>query len=124
MPEESNADRLVQLNVQVPYRVRQALRERYIETGEGQSAFARRAITRQLEEDARQGDGKSIPDLLKAVLRLSAEEQAILDEHIASYNMTMGELVGSLESSDLPAARGIAAKLEGYAASDGEEDEA
>ena len=49
MPEDEN--RLVQMNVQVPYWVRQRLRERYIRTGEGQSTFARRAIIRLLEEE-------------------------------------------------------------------------
>ena len=50
MPKDDE-DRLVQMNVQVPNWVRQRLRERYVRTGEGQSAFARRAIIRLLEED-------------------------------------------------------------------------
>ena len=37
--------------MQVPNWVRQRLRERYVRTGEGQSAFARRAIIRLLEEE-------------------------------------------------------------------------
>ena len=40
--------------VQVPNWVRQRLRERYVRTGEGQSAFARRAIIRLLEEEDEQ----------------------------------------------------------------------
>lgn len=50
MPKDDE-DRLVQMNVQVPNWVRQRLRERYVRTGEGQSAFARRAIIRLLEEE-------------------------------------------------------------------------
>lgn len=50
MPKDDE-DRLVQMNVQVPNWVRQRLRERYVRIGEGQSAFARRAIIRLLEED-------------------------------------------------------------------------
>lgn len=48
---KDDEDRLVQMNVQVPNWVRQRLRERYVRTGEGQSAFARRAIIRLLEEE-------------------------------------------------------------------------
>ncbi len=40
--------------VQVPNWVRQRLRERYVRTGEGQSAFARRAIIRLLEDEDEQ----------------------------------------------------------------------
>lgn len=53
MPKDDE-DRLVQMNVQVPNWVRQRLRERYVRTGEGQSAFARRAIIRLLEEEDEQ----------------------------------------------------------------------
>lgn len=51
---KDDEDRLVQMNVQVPNWVRQRLRERYVRTGEGQSAFARRAIIRLLEEEDEQ----------------------------------------------------------------------
>jgi hypothetical protein len=51
---KGDEDRLVQMNVQVPNWVRQRLRERYVRTGEGQSAFARRAIIRLLEEEDEQ----------------------------------------------------------------------
>ena len=51
---KDDEDRLVQMNVQVPNWVRQRLRERSVRTGEGQSAFARRAIIRLLEEEDEQ----------------------------------------------------------------------
>lgn len=51
---KDDEDRLVQMNVQVPNWVRQRLRERYVRAGEGQSAFARRAIIRLLEEEDEQ----------------------------------------------------------------------
>lgn len=51
---KGDEDRLVQMNVQVPNWVRQRLRERYVRTSEGQSAFARRAIIRLLEEEDEQ----------------------------------------------------------------------
>lgn len=63
-----------------------------------------------------------IGDLLKTALSLTDEEQAIVDEHITSPDMTMLELVSSLRKSPLSCAHCIASKIEGFASDDDDDD--